>query len=77
MRNMIWANIILTPGLRQLGVGKDVQTLSPKENELLKMLANIKMICYQGKQHLKKSGEAILILTAGAWMFILPNFENI
>ena len=24
------------PRLRQLGVGKDVQTLSPKENELLK-----------------------------------------
>src|ERR1700709_2310128 len=30
------------PRLRQLGVGKDVQTLSPKENELLKMLCEYK-----------------------------------
>src|ERR1700712_5920024 len=30
------------PRLRQLGVGKDIQTLSPKENELLKMLCEYK-----------------------------------
>ncbi|MCO5286142.1 MAG: helix-turn-helix domain-containing protein, partial [Chitinophagaceae bacterium] len=42
------------PRLRQLGIGKDVQTLSPKENELLKMLAEYKNDLLPREKALKK-----------------------
>jgi len=42
------------PRLRQLGVGKDVQTLSPKENELLKMLCEYKNDLLPRETALKK-----------------------
>ncbi len=42
------------PRLRQLGIGKDVQTLSPKENELLKMLAEYKNDLLPREAALKK-----------------------
>lgn len=42
------------PRLRQLGIGKDVQTLSPKENELLRMLAEYKNDLLPRETALKK-----------------------
>ena len=42
------------PRLRQLGIGKDVQTLSPKENELLKMLSEYKNDLLPRESALKK-----------------------
>ena len=64
------------PKLRQLVHNGQTQTLSPKENELLKMLAEHLNDLLPGKRHLKKSGEAIPILTVAAWMYTLPNSEN-
>jgi len=61
------------PRLRELTIDGKVQVLSPKENELLKMLCEYKNDLLSREVALKKYGAAILILTAEAWMCILPS----
>lgn len=70
-------NYHFNPRLRELSVNGKTQTLSPKENELLKMLAEYKNDLLPREAALKKYGAAIPTLTAAAWMFILPSFASI
>ena len=64
------------PKLRQLAHDGITQTLSPKENELLKMLAEHMNDLLPREAALKRYGEATLTSMAAAWMFILPSLEN-
>jgi two-component system OmpR family response regulator len=54
MQNSTSANITFNPRLRELSVNGKVQTLSPKENELLKMLAEYKNDLLPREAALKK-----------------------
>ena len=65
------------PKLRQLIHGGITQTLSPKENELLKMLAeHLNDLVTKRSRPSKRSGAVILILMVAVWMFILPKLRK-
>lgn len=65
------------PRLRELTVEGKTSTLSPKENELLKMLADYKNDLLPRESALKKYGEVIPTSTEEVWMCILPNYVSI
>lgn len=65
------------PRLRELSINGKVQTLSPKENELLKMLSEYKNDLLSRETALKKSGAAIPTSMAAAWMYTSPNYASI
>ena len=53
--NLILGKFHFNPKLRELSIGGNMQTLSPKENELLKMLAEHKNDLLPREQALKKN----------------------
>ncbi len=66
-------NYHFNPRLRELTINGKTQVLSPKENELLKMLCEYKNDLLPRENALKKIWGSDTYFNAEAWMYILQN----